>query len=110
MSRLLLTAWVAGLLLVSLAEAPVVGPTPAAAAPAAADGCEPFGKDNDVVIAECTRVIQSKIAAGETVTLKFADGARGALVDPSAPAPPPRPAPAPRARPQKLEPEQGDLF
>jgi hypothetical protein len=42
------------------------------------------------------------------VTLKFADGERGALVDPPSEAQAQRPKPAPRAA--KPAAEQGDLF
>jgi exodeoxyribonuclease VII large subunit len=50
--------------------------------------------------------------AGDAVSLKFADGQRGAVIDgaasPSTPAPSPKPAA--KARPATPKPEQGDLF
>ena len=51
------------------------------------------------------------LATGETITVKFADGQRGALVDATAP-PPPRSGPPSRPAPRqpKVSPDQGDLF
>lgn len=49
------------------------------------------------------------LASGEAVTLKFADGERGALIDGEAPGPGGRPRPA-RSRPSQVSEDQGDLF
>lgn len=49
------------------------------------------------------------LASGEAVTLKFADGERGALIDGEAPGPGIRPRPA-RSKPSQVSEDQGDLF
>ncbi len=49
------------------------------------------------------------LASGEAVTLKFADGERGAVIDGEAPGPGVRPRPG-RSKPSQVSEDQGDLF